>query len=262
MTEPPTTVPVAEQLPLRGGLTLSRDRYFEVQAAAEALFGQPDLTLPAKVAGVHQLVLRLSRGQPLPSAEELRAAIRLASQGGSEHKARLVMGIFLSTALPYSGNIIPQGGFGLMMTMLAGVAKQAAGIGSVTIGRWGVTVGVAAVQTVNVAPVQAVADERLATFWREQVAAGWLLRYGTLFRGAGLLAIGTGLAQWLLRAAAVAAGRPPDDADLERALEFLREEMVRPGAGFRLALEGTFSAVFDSLLDSPALVASLAGFAR
>lgn len=262
MTGAQNTVPVAEHLPLRGGLTLPRDRYFELQAAGEALFAQSDRPLPAKVVGLHQLVLRLSRGQPLPGAEELGAAIDLACQATNDTKARLVMGIFLATALPYSGPTTPQGGIGLMVAMLTGVAKQTAGIGSVTIGRWGVTVGVGAVQKVEVAPVQAAADQRFDAFWREQLAAGWLLRYGTLFRGAGLLAIGTALGQWLVRAAAAAAGRPPEEADIDRALEFLREEMVRPGAGFRLALEGTFSAIFDSLLDSPALVASLASFAR
>lgn len=251
--------PVPERLPLRGSLTFPRDRYFALQAAGEALFGRADLPLPEKVLALHQMVARESRGESLPGADEALAAARAAGPARDDTKARLILGVFLSSLLQTDGQAPVRGGVGLMVSLLFGLAKQVGGFGSLRIPRWGVTVGVGAVQALPMREIQAEADRAWEAFLRQQLATGWLVRYGSVFLGASLLLMELGLLQWFARASAVAAGRPaPTREDVDRALDLVREELLEAGPGFRLALEGAFSVFYDALLDRPAVAGSLA----
>ncbi|NLI77837.1 MAG: hypothetical protein GX442_15545 [Candidatus Riflebacteria bacterium] len=251
--------PVPERLPLRGSLTFPRDRYFALQAAGEALFGRADLPLPEKVLALHQMVSRESRGESLPGAEEAVAAARAAGPGHDDTKARLILGVFLNSLLQTDGQAPVRGGVGLMVSLLFGLAKQVGGFGSLRIPRWEVTVGVNAVQAVPMREIQAEADRAWEALLRQQLANGWLVRYGSVFLGASLLLMEVGLLQWFTRASAVAAGRSaPTGEDVDRALDLVRAELVEAGPGFRLALEGAFSVFYDALLDRPAVAASLA----
>ncbi len=256
---PAADPPVPERLPLRGSLTFPRDRYFALQAAGEALFARSDLALPEKILAFHQLVTRESRGETLPGPEEAAASARAAGPARDDTKARLILGVFLNSLLQTDGTAPPRGGVGLMVSMLFGLAKQVGGFGVLRIPRWGVTVGVTAVQAIPMREIQAEADRVWEACFHQQLATGWLVRYGSVFLGASLLLMELGLLQWFTRASAVAAGRlSPTREDVDRALALVRAELVEAGPGFRLALEGAFSVFYDALLDRPAVAASLA----
>jgi len=253
-------VPVPESMPVRNGKSLSRDGYFAVEEAGKGLFASTDLSLPEKVFGLYLVVAEAGLGAAMPRPlEELIPLIRAGSDARDETKARLVRSLLVASLAQWGGPAQPQGGVGLMMSLLIGIAKQVGGFGSIFFARWQSRISVSAVQAVQMTEIQPAADKAFEGFFRAQLSSGWLLRYGSLFRGASLMLLGLSIGQWLIRASAVAAARNrPTDEDIKRAIETIRCEMVETGPGFKLVLEGVFSQFFDALLDRPSVASSIA----